>query len=72
MLETANKPAEIPSPWEELDLSELSGTMMIVGASDVGKSTFSRYLFKRLCKIYPRVTYLDGDPGQSTLGPPAP
>jgi len=70
MLERANKPEEIPSPWEELDLSELSGTMMIVGASDVGKSTFSRYLFKRLCKIYPRVAYLDGDPGQSTLGPP--
>jgi polynucleotide 5'-kinase involved in rRNA processing len=70
MLERANKPEEIPSPWEEMDLSELSGTMMIVGASDVGKSTFSRYLFKRLCKIYPRVAYLDGDPGQSTLGPP--
>jgi polynucleotide 5'-hydroxyl-kinase GRC3/NOL9 len=70
MLETANKPEEIPSPWEELDLSELSGTMMIVGASDVGKSTFSRYLFKRLCTIYSRVAYLDGDPGQSTLGPP--
>jgi len=70
MLERANKPEEIPSLWEELDLSELSGTMMIVGASDVGKSTFSRYLFKRLCKIYPRVAYLDGDPGQSTLGPP--
>ena len=70
MLATANKPEEIPSPWEELDLSELSGTMMIVGPSDVGKSTFSRYLFKRLCTIYPRVAYLDGDPGQSTLGPP--
>ena len=71
MLETANKPPEIPSPWEELQLSELSGTMMIVGQSDVGKSTFARYLLKQLCKIYPRVAYLDGDPGQSTLGPPA-
>ena len=71
MLETANKPPEIPSTWEELPLSELSGTMMIIGPSDVGKSTFARYLLKRLSKIYPRVAYLDGDPGQSTLGPPA-
>jgi len=71
MLETVNKPAEIPSLWEEVDLSEFSGTMMIVGPSDVGKSTFARYLFKRLCKIHSRVAYLDGDPGQSTLGPPS-
>jgi polynucleotide 5'-hydroxyl-kinase GRC3/NOL9 len=70
MLEIASKPEEIPSPWEELDPSKLSGTLMIVGSSDVGKSTFSRYLFKRLCMIYPRVAYLDGDPGQSSLGPP--
>jgi polynucleotide 5'-hydroxyl-kinase GRC3/NOL9 len=71
MLETSNNPAEIPSPWEELPPYKLRGTMMIVGPSDVGKSTFARYLLKRLCKIYPRVAYLDGDPGQSTLGPPA-
>jgi polynucleotide 5'-hydroxyl-kinase GRC3/NOL9 len=70
MLERASKAEEIPSPWNELDLSELSGTLMIVGSSDVGKSTFSRYLFRRMCRIYPRVAYLDGDPGQSTLGPP--
>ena len=70
MLERADKPTDIPSSWEELDLSALRGTMMIIGPSDVGKSTFARYLFKRLCKIYPRVGYLDGDPGQSTLGPP--
>jgi polynucleotide 5'-kinase involved in rRNA processing len=70
MLERADKPTEIPSSWEELDLSALSGTMMIIGPSDVGKSTFSRYVFTRLCKIYSRVGYLDGDPGQSTLGPP--
>jgi polynucleotide 5'-kinase involved in rRNA processing len=71
MLEGIDKPTEIPSSWEKLDLSALSGTMMIVGPSDVGKSTFSRYVFTRLCKIHPRVGYLDGDPGQSTLGPPA-
>jgi polynucleotide 5'-kinase involved in rRNA processing len=71
MLKTANKPPEMPLSWEELPFSELSGTMMIIGQSDVGKSTFARYLLKRLSKVYPRVAYLDGDPGQSTLGPPA-
>ena len=70
MLGITNKPEEIPPEWEELDLSGLSGTLMIVGPSDSGKTTFSRYLFKRLCTIYSRVAYLDGDPGQSTLGPP--
>jgi polynucleotide 5'-hydroxyl-kinase GRC3/NOL9 len=43
---------------------------MVVGASDVGKSTLARYLFRRLCKSSAGVAYLDGDPGQSTLGPP--
>ena len=41
-----------------------------MGPTDVGKTTFSRYLFKGLCTVFPRVAYLDGDPGQSTLGPP--
>ena len=66
-----NKPDEIPPEWEQLDLAGLRGTLMIVGPADVGKSTFSRYLFKRLCDVVPHVGYLDGDPGQSTLGPPA-
>jgi hypothetical protein len=52
MLETANKPPKIPSPWEELTFSELSGTMMIIGQSAVGKSTLARHLLKRLSRIY--------------------
>lgn len=70
MLTMTFKPEVIPLEWEKLDFTGLSGTLMIVGPPDVGKSTFSRYLFKRLCEIHPRVAYLDGDPGQSTLGPP--
>ncbi|MGD8254057.1 MAG: Clp1/GlmU family protein [Syntrophobacterales bacterium] len=66
----SNKPEDIPPEWEQLELAGLSGTLMIVGPADVGKSTFSRYLFKRLCDLVPHVGYLDGDPGQSTLGPP--
>lgn len=66
-----NKPEDIPHAWEDLDLSRLRGILMIVGAPDVGKSTFARYLFQRLCELLRRVAYLDGDPGQSILGPPS-
>jgi polynucleotide 5'-hydroxyl-kinase GRC3/NOL9 len=43
---------------------------MVIGASDTGKSTFARYLFRRLAKHYPRVGFLDCDVGQSSLGLP--
>jgi len=56
--------------WEELGLERLSGILMVLGASDVGKSAFGRYLFRRLSTFSAGVAYLDGDPGQSTLGPP--
>lgn len=59
----------IPYAWEKLTLEGLSGVLMVVGAPDVGKSTFARYLYRRLCADA-RVAFLDGDPGQSTLGPP--
>ena len=64
------KPKETDPDWEQLNLSGLSGTLLVVGPTDGGKTTFSRSLFKRLSTIFPRVAYLDGDPGQSTLGPP--
>lgn len=43
---------------------------MVIGASDTGKSTFARYLFRRLAEHYPRVGFLDCDVGQSSLGLP--
>lgn len=44
---------------------------MIIGAPDTGKSTFARFLLQRLAAAGQRPAYLDGDPGQSSLGPPA-
>lgn len=44
---------------------------MVIGAPDTGKSTFARYLFERLSGEGLKVAFLDGDPGQSTLGPPS-
>ncbi len=56
---------DIPTAWKELNVSSLSGILMVLGEQDVGKSTFSQYLYRRLCAFGLRVGYLDGDPGQS-------
>ncbi|MGQ9599390.1 MAG: Clp1/GlmU family protein [Anaerolineae bacterium] len=60
----------IPPRWESLELDRMRGTVMIIGASDTGKSTLARYLFQRLCRAGRQVAYLDLDMGQSTLGLP--
>lgn len=44
---------------------------MIVGGPDVGKSTFARCLYEKLGKTHPSLGYIDGDAGQTYLGPPS-
>ncbi len=66
----ADKRIHIPSDWEKIDIPQLSGISMIVGGPDVGKSTLTLYLYSRLREVFPRLGYLDGDPGQCGLGPP--
>jgi polynucleotide 5'-hydroxyl-kinase GRC3/NOL9 len=44
--------------------------MIVVGKADVGKTTFARRLYQELAADSGPVAFLDGDPGQSTLGPP--
>ena len=60
----------IPPAWQHLTLSSLSGVIFVVGAPDTGKSTFARYLYRRLYEVHERVAFVDGDIGQATLGPP--
>ena len=60
----------VPPQWSHLEISSLRGTIMVIGASDTGKSTLARYLFQQLCRSGARPAYLDGDVGQSTLGLP--
>ena len=60
----------IPPAWRRLDLASLQGTLVILGDTDSGKTTFARYLFLELCQLGRQVAYLDGDVGQSTLGLP--
>lgn len=61
---------DIPTPWKDIDVSSLRGVVMIIGGTDTGKSTFARYVCRRARELGRRVALLDGDPGQSTLGPP--
>jgi polynucleotide 5'-hydroxyl-kinase GRC3/NOL9 len=65
-----NRMINILPEWEHIDAARLKGMLLIIGAPDVGKSTFARYLFGKLQTLSRRVAYLDGDPGQSTIGPP--
>jgi polynucleotide 5'-hydroxyl-kinase GRC3/NOL9 len=60
----------VPPQWQTIDLKRISGTVMIIGASDSGKSTLARWLAGRLCRTHERVGWLDADIGQSTLGLP--
>jgi polynucleotide 5'-hydroxyl-kinase GRC3/NOL9 len=61
---------DIPPDWKQIDLTRVKGTLLVVGAPDVGKSTFSRHIFQSVHAGAGRVAYLDGDPGQGSLGPP--
>jgi polynucleotide 5'-hydroxyl-kinase GRC3/NOL9 len=56
--------------WTRLDVEDLRGTVIIVGASDTGKSSLARYLYEAFCRQGLRAAYLDGDVGQSSLGLP--
>jgi polynucleotide 5'-hydroxyl-kinase GRC3/NOL9 len=66
-----DRPIEVPPRWEQLDLDHLHGTVMVIGAPDCGKTTLARYLFTELAARGRRVAFLDGDPGQSSLGVPS-
>jgi polynucleotide 5'-hydroxyl-kinase GRC3/NOL9 len=61
---------ETSPAWERLTIASLGGVILVVGAPDTGKSTFARYLYRRLHARHERVAFVDGDMGQATLGPP--
>lgn len=64
-------PIEVPPSWASLPVSQWRGLIMLIGGVDVGKSTLARYICQELLRAGLRTAYLDGDPGQSTIGPPA-
>jgi len=72
MVGLTQKDIHIPPSWSELiqKIIHSHGTLMIVGASDVGKSTLARLLVYNLCQAGRKVVWIDADLGQNHLGPP--
>ncbi|MFQ5957270.1 MAG: Clp1/GlmU family protein [Candidatus Brocadiales bacterium] len=64
---------KIPSYWKELaeDIHQVKGVVMVVGASNTGKTTLANYLAKEFYKRGNRVSFISADMGQCAFGPPA-
>src|SRR4030042_5108927 len=62
-----------PKEWVALldVLKEEKGIIILLGATDTGKSTLAKFLILNLCQRGLKVALIDADIGQSTLGPPA-
>ncbi|HDY66461.1 hypothetical protein LCGC14_1404130 [marine sediment metagenome] len=63
---------KISPSWAELThkLNKDKGIIMVIGASDTGKSTLVSYLARELYNKENKVCIIDGDVGQSIIGPP--
>jgi polynucleotide 5'-hydroxyl-kinase GRC3/NOL9 len=70
--EACLKDGEIPGDWMDLieAVHRKKGTVLILGASDTGKSTLAHFLVVKLCQKGNVVALVDGDIGQSVLGVP--
>jgi polynucleotide 5'-hydroxyl-kinase GRC3/NOL9 len=60
----------LPDAWAALKPTDWTGTVLVFGGTDTGKSTLVRLLFEGLRAAGRRVAVIDGDPGQPSLGPP--
>jgi polynucleotide 5'-hydroxyl-kinase GRC3/NOL9 len=71
-VEAAVMDREVPREWVDLveAIHRKKGSALILGASDTGKSTLAHFLVTRLCGMGNTVALVDGDIGQSVLGPP--
>lgn len=69
MISTIKIPVEWRAGAEEI-LAQ-GGPVMVVGAPGAGKTTFCMYLAGLFCRSGKTVSWIDADPGQPFLGPPA-
>lgn len=62
----------MPTPIEQavIDTIERGGVTMLIGAPDTGKSTLARMIIEAAAASGRIVAYVDGDLGQTTVGPP--
>lgn len=63
----------IPPEWRESaeEVEAQGGPVMVIGAPGSGKTTYSLYLAGFFCRRGKRVAWIDADPGQPFIGPPA-
>jgi polynucleotide 5'-hydroxyl-kinase GRC3/NOL9 len=63
----------IPAEWRETAVEMIAhgGPVLVIGAPGSGKTTFCLYLTGFFCRHGRRVAWIDADPGQPFIGPPA-
>ena len=63
----------IPLEWREFaeEIQAHSGSVMVVGTPGSGKTTFCLYLSGLFCRHLKKLVWIDADPGQPFIGPPA-
>lgn len=63
----------IPPEWRfaAAEIETSGGPVAVVGAPGSGKTTFCLFLAAQLCRRGKRVAWIDADPGQPYIGPPA-
>lgn len=64
---------KIPPEWRAAaeEIAAHGGPVMAIGAPGSGKTTFCVYLAGLFCRQGRRVAWIDADPGQPFIGPPA-
>ncbi|MFN7018496.1 MAG: Clp1/GlmU family protein [Fimbriimonadales bacterium] len=63
---------ELYPEWQEAvdELTSVGGTILVLGATDTGKSTFCSLLLKQQQQAGRSVGFVDLDVGQTSIGPP--
>jgi len=63
----------IPEEWRHVaeEIGNQGGPVLVIGAPGSGKTTFCLFLAALQCRQKKRVVWIDADPGQPFIGPPA-